>query len=69
MTINYSRIKNRYLDVMCTVNDRQMLEDLQLLIAYVDSLHGVLLKQAQVRAAEEAQSFFENDGSGMVFPN
>lgn len=68
MVSKYSEIKSRYRNVMCSVDDRQMFQDMQDLISYVDALHTVLVQQAQLKAAEEALRVFESEGAGMRVP-
>ena len=69
MRAKYQEIRNRYSDVVCSVDEGQLFEDVQALIAYVDVLRVVLARQAQVHAAEEALRVFENDyARGMRVP-
>lgn len=68
MVGKFSEIKKRYKNVMCSVENEQMVQDMQDLISYVDALHSVLVHQAQMKAAEEALRVFESGGAGMRVP-
>lgn len=64
-----NEIKSRYGDVICSVDERQMLDDIQALLAYVENMKTVLARQAQVRQAELVLREFEKGGAyGMRFP-
>lgn len=66
---DYNEIKNRYRDVMCSVSERQLLEDVRALIDHVELLRAIFAREAQIRAVEEAVRFFEDDRNEAHLPN
>jgi len=64
MVKRYREIRHRYADVVCGVSDYQMFRDIQVLLHYIDGLHGTLARQAAREAVTQAFYEFGPDEEG-----
>jgi hypothetical protein len=70
MSDRYSMIKNRYHKIFITAGDDQMSQDIQVLLAYIDTLHLAMANTAFERMLTDAEeTYLEEYEVAELMPN